>query len=44
MAALTTNMDTRPAKRGSIDVLASGDHSSAQKPGKNKKIGKGEEY
>lgn len=39
MAAVTTNTDTRPAKRGSIDVLESGDHSSIQKPGAKGKGG-----
>lgn len=39
MAAVTTNTDTRPAKRGSIDVLESGDHSSIQKPGAKGKKG-----
>lgn len=28
MAAVTTNTDTRPAKRGSMDVPESGDHKS----------------
>lgn len=41
MAAVTTNTDTRPAKRGSIDVLESGDHSSIQKPGAKGKNGWG---
>lgn len=41
MAAVTTNTDTRPAKRGSIDVLESGDHSSIQKPGAKGKNGGG---
>lgn len=36
MAAVTTNTDTKPAKRGSVDVLESGNHDRAQKPGENK--------
>lgn len=37
MAAVTTNTDTRPAKRGSTDVPESGDHNSTQKPEKKQR-------